>query len=354
MIKYSEENLNMIHLTLGLACNMNCKYCYEKQSNHINSKCGSFTNNNPQIAIDYIKHLAEIRDKDCKPLKLMFWGGEPLLYFDTIKYIISELILDYNIDYKFITNGLNLTPEIVNICNMYNIGVGLSHDGPNTIMTRHVDILKSDYHLDLLHKINNLGINSVLSAYNCDYMSTINYIRTEFKLKPNIKVHFGWLHCDNNTPKELYNYDYEVYQNNLIKYLEFVKEDLLSGNITPELIDLLPHINRVFNPSDENIPICSQTRRNISIDLNGNVTACHPYGNLGYIGEDLSVLQKRYDKKYNKAFNFEECKNCEILQICKAGCPFETSCEGKKQVCKLKRIFYNTLKEFFSEKICIK
>jgi uncharacterized protein len=63
-------------------CNLNCVYCYEKGKN----------NNEKALSADFIKDkISEemLADDNCKELWIDFFGGEPLLEFDTIREVIE-------------------------------------------------------------------------------------------------------------------------------------------------------------------------------------------------------------------------------------------------------------------------
>jgi len=71
-----------IVINTTLDCNLNCWYCYESKIE------GSLLNNN---VIDLIKkNIIEKYNECCfKELKISFFGGEPLMNFDSIKNILS-------------------------------------------------------------------------------------------------------------------------------------------------------------------------------------------------------------------------------------------------------------------------
>ena len=97
---------SIVHLTIAttLACNFNCPYCFEKHCND-NNKMSIETQNK---LIEFIKNLLIKSEK--KQLKIVWFGGEPLLAIDIIENISKQIIpfcdennIIYNSD--IITNG---------------------------------------------------------------------------------------------------------------------------------------------------------------------------------------------------------------------------------------------------------
>lgn len=121
-----EKNSEYAHYTIFMttACNARCDYCFEKDF-----KKTSLTKETIDEIIQFIKN----NSINNKHIHVEFFGGEPLLYFNNIKYISKELI-DFckhkKIKYtsNIITNASLLSKEIVNELkglNVVNIQVTL-------------------------------------------------------------------------------------------------------------------------------------------------------------------------------------------------------------------------------------
>lgn len=340
---YTEMNINRIYLFMGLSCNMNCKYCYEKFLKHSQQEISD-------KLIQYLKYLPTIKPfaKD-NPIKLLFWGGEPLLYLDIIKRVVSEL---GDLPYKFATvsNGTLFTESVVDYFNQHKIGVSISNDGVNTNLTRKINILDNDKQVNIIKRLDDFAIDSVVSAYNYDYVRTCNYIYSKFQKE--VSIAFEWLHCDKNTPRDLYSINYTNYEKCIENYLQIIEKDIRSNYYSSRVDEMLPDINAVLKADRQPVnlsPRCGQMRGSFNLDLQGNVMACHPAGILGDINSDYRDMLELYDKRYNQAFSFADCGTCEYLRVCRGGCPLELPCEGKIAICKAKKIYYRKIKELFSK-----
>ena len=150
MVKYNEN----ISILFGTRCNLNCKYCFEKawvkQDYEVNI-----------VVVDYLNK--KYRGFSPNSIAIRFNGGEPLLYWDSIKYFL-ELLQNPSFDKIIITNGTLLTKDIVDDLNKFNVEVHISHDGKTTKKDRGIDVFETK--LDLIKQINRFGISSVVTKDN--------------------------------------------------------------------------------------------------------------------------------------------------------------------------------------------
>ena len=129
-------------------CNMNCKYCYEKEMHK-----------NNQIDIKMVKNIIdhEVKNKT-KQCIITFFGGEPLLNFKVLQQIVeyAEQTYPNNWEWLISTNGFFLTDDICQFLKQYNFIITLSWDGikPDQDKQRPIkNSLESSYDI-LLNKIN--------------------------------------------------------------------------------------------------------------------------------------------------------------------------------------------------------
>lgn len=114
-------------------CNMRCKYCYGDSGQFGNSSVM-----NKEMA----EHFFLLFLKSAQSVsyqKVKFMGGEPLLNFETIKYIVDlwdEIQMQFpekKVTFSFTTNGTLFTSEIIEYIKAKQIGVTISLDGPTII-----------------------------------------------------------------------------------------------------------------------------------------------------------------------------------------------------------------------------
>ena len=105
----------LLTLIMTENCNFRCKYCFIK----FNAKSMSW---------GIIKNIPAWLNGEGKSIKtIWFFGGEPTLEWDKIKWLINRLGKKYK--YGITTNGYILTDEIIRYIKKYNIAINLSYDG---------------------------------------------------------------------------------------------------------------------------------------------------------------------------------------------------------------------------------
>ena len=105
------------------ACNLACKYCYEghAKSNEMMNK---------ETADKILGYIEENVDKK-EEISIVFHGGEPLLNFEIIKYLVTRLSEKYEKrQFKLTTNGTVMNQEIAQfLLDNFQNGISLSVDG---------------------------------------------------------------------------------------------------------------------------------------------------------------------------------------------------------------------------------
>ena len=333
MLKCSSLDIRTIYLMLGEACNFRCRYCLQDCHDGRTMKKDVKISEN---VINYIRRLAK-----AQKIKIMFWGGEPLIYLDTIKKCVSAL--GDAAEYGIVTNGSLLDEETVEFLNDNGFTVSLSHDGPNTIKTRGVDILPRI--APVFSKIEKRGALGVLSAYNQDYQAFKEYVNS---FAPNTPCSWETLKVTWDMPKELYAFDFGKLNESLQKMKEDAISAAVNGIISPELNFFMPELRLIAHKSRNiiEIPRCQQFYSALDIDCNGNIFACHnSREKIGEISEDRINVAVRYNEFLEKNKK-ENCAACLFLDFCHSGCPLE---QEHEEVCTVRKMIYSTACELSDE-----
>lgn len=115
----------VIAIWVTTKCNLKCRYCYE--GDHIHGESLSFEN--ADKVINFIKKFKEPNER----IIIDFHGGEPLINFDVVKYIIKEcnkLFDRKEVDYCITSNGVLFNDEILDfLVNNFNYSLSVSLDG---------------------------------------------------------------------------------------------------------------------------------------------------------------------------------------------------------------------------------
>jgi uncharacterized protein len=127
------KSLNIVLKTVE-RCNLNCSYCY-----FFNSLDQSYVGRPKFISISTIEHIVNfirvgIDDLGLEEVTISLHGGEPLMQpkheFRSMLESFNSLSSLVKIDYVTQTNATLVNQNWIDLLNEYNVGVGVSIDGP--------------------------------------------------------------------------------------------------------------------------------------------------------------------------------------------------------------------------------
>lgn len=350
---YSDMFITRICVMLGDACDFKCRHCIMENCHTGIKKQVS------QKLIDYLQYICDIHVLEPKTrkelVKISFWGGEPLLYFDQIREIV-ERVDRPQAEYSIVTNGANLTEEHVDFFNNLNSGVVfLSNDGPLTDKIRDRNMLEDSEFVTLFNKINRRGIDSCIHAYNQDYVVLWDYIENKCG---HIPIAHEFLEVNWHMPDDISQIDLAKYNDSCQIAANKCRDDILAGNLDSyayHLFDaIIDDIHMLVKRGEKNLPAnlyprCGPYRYASHIDLQGNMYTCHSgFGKLGSVDEGFeSIYQKCQIVLATQALvDKKGCENCPAVLLCRKGCPFVLGDEpGQHVMCEARRIFFKTALE---------
>lgn len=276
-------------IKLGNACNLTCSHCHK-------SNCEYVLN---EDIYDFIR--------DYNPSEIVFSGGEPVLYFKTIKDIVLSL-LDLNVSYRFVSNGTLFTQEIVDFLNLHGFYISFSFDGFNGNREGSPDF-------SVLPQFKKHGLAVTVYKGNLNFTSLVNdvsLLHESFGVRNSFFPNF--IHQTISSP----NLDM-VDDNSVRDYVVFVGKKLevdfisyVSGSDVSQL-PFLKNLLEWFSVKNfRGVRCCSE--RILNLTLSGDFLLC-PYGTtiVGnvYDGVDWDLVE---------SFKPERCKTCNLWNICQNRC----------------------------------
>lgn len=122
-------------------CNFGCKYCFIENRISQGYRFSHMTRETAQKGIDmFCRLISLVPELFSEKKTIILYGGEPLLNFNTIQYIletVQDRIQDGRLPEQtvinLVTNGSLVTPEIAKILKTYNVSVGVSLDGDRNV-----------------------------------------------------------------------------------------------------------------------------------------------------------------------------------------------------------------------------
>ena len=115
---------------ISLRCEHSCPYCQVSRQSQDKQKF-DMTKETADKAIDLVFQSPS------KNIKIEFQGGEPLLNFEILKYIVLEAKarkpLEKNLDFVIATNLALINDEVLDFCKLHGINISTSLDGPKDL-----------------------------------------------------------------------------------------------------------------------------------------------------------------------------------------------------------------------------
>lgn len=190
--------LNRVCVPLSLDCDLSCRYCYRARGRI--PKVPEFND----LMREFLGQL-----DPTKTQALVASGGEPLLHWDKVKELFSYA--PPNMHKKVMTNGLNLTREIVDYFNENKIETWVSHDGDVTEWLRGADVLDDPELFDLIMQIDHLTFSCCCTAKNPDPWKCYEEIKA--RVPRHFYFHYNAVFTDNYLHPELIEgFDYKAFQ----------------------------------------------------------------------------------------------------------------------------------------------
>lgn len=290
------------------SCNLGCDYCYVNKQNKLMSK---------EVArnvVLYIKNIITKADKE--KIAIFFHGGEPLLNFSVIEYIVNEFKDVCNIEYFMTTNGTVITDNNLSfLSKIMKNGLSISIDGNEKIhdMSRFFLNGEGTYNIvcDAIKRVKLAGIQPRLrmtvTSKNV-YSLSDNYIMLMKKFDS--EVSYIPDYDDKNWDEFNINLLY-IEEGKIFDYLKNMKN-----------VNFNEFIKRYWYSNFRLRKKCDGGISSVHFDISGNLYPCmRAVGTEAFrigdakVGVDYFKLEK-IKTPFNKNYG---CNNCSINMRCDGG-----------------------------------
>lgn len=322
------DNIQILYLIVTTKCNLGCKYCYIE-----NNVCNNFreefmTTEVAKGAID--KYVNYLKEHDLKKAEVILYGGEPLVNWITVKWIIEYInSFKMDIEISIVSNATLMDDETIQFMNNNHVKIGISLDGPkeiNDINRIYRNNNKSVYDrvfktIQLLREQSvEFGLSITISE---DFIDNKERVLEWLKTIPVDGIFYNLYHysIDDGTWVEHYKKSSEFLIDSFKELIEF--RQLVEGRQYRKYESLL---ESKFMFSDCASIGCNQ----VTIRPNGDISICHCYsktnkyiiGNINNLDFEQIVKSKEAQFwRYRSPIFNEKCLDCEGLFICGGGCP---------------------------------
>jgi uncharacterized protein len=331
--KISKSDVVHISMNVTHICNLDCVYCYGDKGSyggpsvHMKQKIA-------KKAIDFLFSTSK-----SKNYRITFFGGEPLLNFKLIKYIVAYAKdkarkVGKNIYFGLTTNGTIINDEIINFFIKERIEVTVSFDGPEYIQDLNRRF-KSKKERDT-HKVIVNNLKSLLKHKDEFYIAirvtmtkstliSFDNVLEYFNEFGNIPVIYRLFEGNNNDPcLKISKKDWENINIKIGEHaLEF--ESSIKNNINSKYGDLFIGFLKYINNPHKHFYRCTTSgSKYIGVSVDGKIYPCHRYiGNpekaIGNIWDGINKNWLNELKSMN-IYSLGNCAKCWLKYFCGGYC----------------------------------
>ena len=338
--------IERICLILGMACNFKCRYCIQKHlapphiSKHPSKK-----------VLEFINEQAQRRPRQISkrvPLKVQFFGGEPLLYFKTIQEVISK-VQEPNIEWSLVTNASLLTDEMVDYLNEHKVRVNVSWNGRLSDRIRTDNVLMDSALVKRIARLDQFTIDGVLSAYCQDPYQLREDVAKVFGRA--VPTKFSFMEVDESTPLDLLNYDLHAWKQTCDRMAQAALTQFLRGNFSNSDWESVFYRRYIFAYYDT-----IEGRRKgsnhgfeggrVNVDLDGRIWFCnHAVEQIGAVEDRCLDVNQRAQACIDAliAKNKQHCTLCSWFPFCNLGCPRQKESLLTNKQCHFLAIFFSSV-----------
>lgn len=323
----TKGNVKTLKISLGLSCNYECSYCSQRFVPHSDPT-------NPRDVDDFLHTLLAA---GVNPKRIEFWGGEPLVYWKTLKPLAERLRqLFPDATFAMVTNGSLLDAQKNAWLDEMGFAIGLSHDGPG-YHARGMDPLddpaKRAAIMDLYARLRPKGrmsINAMMHKGNPSRAAVQEWLKERFDADVPIgegsfidPYDEGGIASTFQTQAEHVAYRQRAYRE--------LRQGLAAnfGIASQKIMEFVDSIKQARPASSLGMKCGMDNPSQLAVDLNGNAVTCQnvsaaslaPNGQSHKIGHlsDLGSVAMKTSTHWSQR---DTCPKCPVLQLCKGSCMF--------------------------------
>ncbi len=333
LAKNYKNNSNVIKALcfhIAHTCNLNCEYCFASQGNYKGDRAlMSFEVG--KRAIDFLIENSGSR----RNLEVDFFGGEPLMNWQTVKDIVAyarsvEKAHNKNFRFTLTTNGISIDDDVIEFSNKEMHNVVLSLDGRKEVH----DHLRKDYKnrgsydvivpkfQEFVEKRNGKGyyMRGTFTHNNPDFTNDILHMLdlgfTELSMEP-VVASEGDAYALTKEDLPILFEQYELLAKEMMKR----KKEGKPFSFYHYNIDLTngPCVYK-------RITGCGSGTEYMAVTPWGELFPCHQFVgdekySLGNIFDGVSNLDAQDEFRSCNIYTKEECVTCWANLYCSGGCP---------------------------------
>lgn len=366
--KKNAGTVKALCLHVAHTCNLNCSYCFASQGKYHGERAVMSLETGKR-ALDFLIENSGNRHN----LEVDFFGGEPLMNFQTVKDLVKyareiEKKYDKNFRFTLTTNGVLLDDDVIDFANKEMSNVVLSLDGRKEVHDRfRVDYAGNGSFDKIVPKfqklVNKRGgkdyyMRGTFTHYNPDFVNDVKEMLAlgfdSLSMEPVV--------CAADSPSALTENDLPVIFSQYEKLAELMLERDKQGKpftFYHYMLDLSggPCIYK-------RISGCGSGTEYMAVTPSGELYPCHQFVGeekflLGDVWKGVTNTALREEFASCNVYSHKECKDCWARLYCSGGCAanayhatgkitgiYEYGCKlfRKRMECALAVAAYNAVK----------
>lgn len=297
-----------LHVFFGYACNLKCGYCLQDR----HSDTAVRRKGNGKAFVERVTPTL----KKLKLPALHLWGGEPLLYWNEIKDVVTGLRengFEFGLT-RMSTNGTLLTP---------GMAAEINELGITTVISPHLTQQAPNW--DGVAKLRNSSMHFLFSGQETEAWGWLRTVRDlEQQYGRPFFPHVGWVKATETTPSEYWfaPEQIEPHRQHLLELANLYKK----GD---------KHVVRMFTGAfrawktnrvaDGPVEALCHADDHVAVDLEGNRYGCHHTVDLkwrtGTIERDGITPNEQSVIKFTRRFvSTDACQSCHLRKWCRGHC----------------------------------
>lgn len=309
--RYLFESTNLFIFAITNECNNRCTYCQANGTRALNRMSTG-------VAEQALRRIAECPAKN---ITIEFQGGEPLMNFSVIKYIVNrapEILSDKEVGFTLVTNLSLITAEMAQFIKDNHISVSTSMDGPADLHDKNRPTTNGSSSFAAMQKGKELLIEHGISAgaiqtttkASLAYPKEIvkSYIENGFSqifLRPLTRLGAAAKCWDQigYKPEDFLQF----YREALEEIIEYNKQGIPIVEYHAALFLSKILQGRAVNYMELRSP-CGAAIGQMAITASGNVYTCDEGRMIAESGDEAFLLGNVFDSSYNDWINSSCCK----------------------------------------------
>lgn len=323
------KELKALCLNVAHICNLTCSYCFAAQGNyHGDAAIMSFEVG--KAALDMLVEKSGSRYN----LEVDFFGGEPLLNWETVKRLVNygrsiEKNRGKNFRFTLTTNGVLVDDDVIDFCNREMHNVVLSLDGRREVHDRFrvdhqgrgsYDKITPKFQ-EFVRRRNDKGyyIRGTYTRHNLDFLQDVLHMAdlgfTQLSMEPMVAAP--------DDPEALRAEDLPV----LYKQYEQLAVEMLERKKQGDGFDFYHYLIDLENGPclHKRLGGCGSGTEYLAVTPSGDLYPCHQFvGDQDYLMgnvQDGITRQDLFDEFNSCGLSSrEECEDCWAKLYCAGGC----------------------------------